>query len=220
MWIKICGITSVHDAQLAVEAGADYVGLIFVPESPRCIAFAQAREIVDAVKGKVRCVGVFQNPEMAHIQACLDQIPLDLVQLHGTESPAFCQAMPVPVIKALTYDPKTNTTSLAEYAALSSTSLHALLVDGPKGDAEFQWERTPLAGPLKPAPNFPPVFLAGRLTPETVAPLIQRFQPDGVDVASGVETSPGMKDLAKLQAFCQAVRHVAPKPGGVAPCNP
>lgn len=195
--IKVCGLTRAQDALLAVEAGAHYLGLIFVPNTPRCVSVAQASAIRDAVGENARVVGVFQNTPLAEMTQIADAVGLDLIQLHGAEPPEVALACPVPVIQVVTAG---QVLPLGE--ALANT--HAILLDLPKGDVAAQWQQG-----MFPSPNARPLstWLAGKLTPDTVGPWLDMFQPDGVDVASGVESAPGVKDPQKLLAFCRAVGH-------------
>lgn len=211
--IKICGITSIADAQMAIDAGADYLGLIFVPGSPRCISPDQAKEIASAVHRKVQVVGVFQNADPSDIIAVTKKVPLDLIQLHGQESPEICQALPLPVIKMLPLTLNLNFKRLEPYYPRPQSNIRYLLLEPPKEQADPSLVGSNMMNIFADCPTPPPYFLAGRLTPETVAYAIETFKPYGVDVASGVEQSPGVKDPQKLAAFCQAVKRQHEKEG-------
>jgi len=192
--IKICGITSVHDAELALECEADYLGVIFA-DSPRRVAIETAKEIS---KMATPLVGVFQNQPLSFVQEVLAEVKLDFVQLHGEESPEYCQTLPLPVIKVFTAHYPLDWDRIGPYQQVDF-----LMLDKPHDYLEqaitfFKEERDQL----------PPVFLAGGLNAENVSMFIQSAQPYAVDVASGVESEPGIKDPQKLQAFCQAVQRL------------
>ncbi|MBX2860783.1 MAG: phosphoribosylanthranilate isomerase [Vampirovibrio sp.] len=198
--IKLCGMTQAKDAQLAVTAGADYIGLIFVPETPRCITLEAAQHIVQAVNKQAKIVGVFQRQSLEAIREVCSQVDLDMIQLHGDESPGFCKQLPLPVIKTLIlhdeFSPKD---------ALAYKGCHAVLLDVPK-----YWDKPAHKRPG--VPDFPALpkeihtLLAGQLTPESVGGVVRHYRPGGVDVASGIEDSPGRKNAEKMASFCRAVR--------------
>lgn len=205
--IKICGITNAQDALDAVNAGADYLGLIFVPGTPRALSVEQAQTVVQAVRENdraIRVVGVFQNESQVVVEERIRALRLDLVQLHGDEPPAFCEALSVPVIKTVLLNGNMERifSTMQPYQTLPI--LHALLLDLPKGS---QGQISDVMTPefFQSVQNAP-VLLAGRLTTENVASVVNRFQPWGVDVASGVELAPGKKCPEKMRAFCSAVR--------------
>lgn len=200
--IKICGITSVEDAQLAVSAGANYLGLIFVDTSPRRVSLEAAIAIQNAIKGKAKIVGVFQNSSPAAIKACWEQVGFDLVQLHGQERIEDYSTLPVPLMRVLSLDME----------ALPAESLQTLkgpaqylLLDRPKTSTCSDWLTGALAY-LASIDDCPPLFFAGGLTADNVTSVISQVRPHGVDVASGIEARPGVKDPQKLRAFCQAVQ--------------
>lgn len=205
--IKFCGITNLRDAERAVSAGAWAVGLIFWPQSPRRCELDTAAEIAAALKRRVEVVGVFVNPTLDELSQTAEAVGLTIVQLHGDEGPALCaeagRRTGCRVIKAA------RVRSRADIQALSSfhTDLHLLdsYVPGvPGGTGEtFAWE---LARAHR---GHVPVILSGGLTPENVADAIAVVAPFAVDVASGVEISPGRKDPVKLEAFAAAARAAA-----------
>jgi phosphoribosylanthranilate isomerase len=236
--IKLCGITSCQDAALAVEAGAHYLGMIFVPHSPRCVRLSEAKAIVQAVKGAINVVGVFQNPTREDLEAVLSVVDLETLQLHGDEPPALYRDLPIPVIKALPLlDP--DTSGLCRRHTVGDElgegrKAPTFLFDTPKGSPPPQWDNPEtqqqvhklLSACLPQGLGAVPHFLAGGLTPENVGLVLEAFQPWGVDVASGVEQAPGHKDPDAVVRFCQAVRewdarHVPSiKKGGSASCAP
>jgi phosphoribosylanthranilate isomerase len=201
--IKICGITNLDDARLAADLGADALGFIFYPKSPRYIAPEAAREIIAQLPPFVAAVGVFVNEEAAVVQGLAARVGLDWVQLHGHESPEYCRSLGRRVIKGFRIQDRDSLPPLAAYHGAAQ----ALLLDTYKkgqvgGTGEiFDWH---LARQAKP---YGRIILAGGLTPENVAQAIGTAQPDAVDVASGTEASPGKKDPEKLRTFFQAVHH-------------
>jgi phosphoribosylanthranilate isomerase len=215
IWIKICGTTSLEDAQLALEAGADAIGFVFA-ESPRRVTPEQAAEIVAQLPAKVEKIGVFVNERAAHIRAVVKQAGLTGVQLHGEEPVEFAaQLFPEEgrprLYRALSmrtvFSAANVTTLLREHR--TKPVFDALLVDSgspTRGGTglTFDWDRAqPFITGLKKSGK---VIVAGGLTPENVARAIAMFHPWGVDVASGVEREPGKKDPDRLRAFVQAAR--------------
>jgi phosphoribosylanthranilate isomerase len=204
--IKICGLTSVADAQAAVAAGADAIGLVFYPKSPRCVSVQQAADIVRAVGPFVTTVGLFVDATRETIDAVLASVPLQLLQFHGNESPVFCASFHRPFIKAVRMAEGVDVLALAqEYRAAGALGLlldsYSAAAMGGTGET-FGWERIP--------PNLPlPLVLAGGLEPSNVSAAICQAQPYAVDVSSGVETAPGRKDSARIAAFVRAVRNAA-----------
>ena len=200
--IKMCGITSVADMQLAVSAGADAIGLVFYPPSPRCVSVEQAAEILKAMPAFVTSVALFVNPEPAFVQTVIEQTQVDLLQFHGDESPAFCQQFDRPYIKAVRMQAETDLQALATAYA----SAQGLLVDTykkgvPGGTGEsFNWQWLP-----EPETLSLPLILAGGLNPENVKQAIEIVRPWAVDVSGGIEASPGKKSQQKVVEFVKAV---------------
>jgi len=204
--IKICGVTQADDAARVAAAGADFIGLNFWPKSRRHVAPERARMLAAAARsaGGAKLVGVFVDPELADILAVAGE--LDAIQLHGDESPEACARIAretgKPVWKALPV-------KLArDVEHLELWPVEAVLLDAPvpgRGGAgvAFDWELAREARRRHPARL---IVLAGGLTPETVAGAIATVDPWAVDVASGVEAAPGIKDAAKVAAFVAAVR--------------
>ena len=196
--VKICGITTVADARLAVRAGADLIGLNFYPPSPRCVSESTAKAIRSILPQHIRCVGVFVNAERERIAASIRSLSLDAVQFHGDEDVAALTDWPVATIKAVRVGSKT---SLPEQ--IEGTQADYLLLDtyssrGYGGTGEtFAWKQ---AAAL-PRLTLDRTILAGGLHAENVATAVEAVRPWAVDVASGVESAPGRKDAAKLHAF-------------------
>lgn len=204
--IKICGITSAHDALAAVEAGTDALGFIFYQGSPRRVTRDQVKAIIRELPPLVAKVGVFVNPTEAEVRAAIAEYGIDTLQFHGDEPPEFCRRFGLKVLKAFRVQ---NAESLR--AASDFTSEAWLLdsyVPGQRGGtgAVFNWD---LAADAARRHRW--VILAGGLTPDNVADAVRRVRPYGLDVSSGVEISPGKKDPAKIRAFIAAARSVAQK---------
>lgn len=199
--VKICGITSPTDALLAAKAGASAVGLVFWPKSPRFVDRALARRIVEALPTFVVRVGVFVDQSLDMMTRTAEDVGLDVVQLHGDEPPEMVACLPRRVLKAIKVDGELAAAALARYEGAG------ILLDS--GDAArpggtgktFDWRFAQQA-----RGRLPFLALAGGLTPENVAQAIKAVGPDAVDVSSGVESSPGKKDPAKLRAFIEAAR--------------
>ncbi len=203
--VKICGLTRLEDADAAIHAGAAYLGLIFVPQTPRYLSIASARDLSIHIGNRAKRVGVFQNVPVDHVLGVLAEVPLDYIQCHGQEDFTYCQRLPKPVIKVI---PVTNTLDIMQYESWfpsSDNNIEAVLFDPPKGQSAGDWGEV-LAAQLQRLPVRFRFFVAGGLTPMTVADVIETCQPDGVDVASGVEVSPGIKDVEKMHHFCQVVQ--------------
>ena len=204
--IKICGITREEDAFAAIEAGADALGFVLAPNSPRTIAPEAAAQIIIALPPFVTTVALFVNPKPAAVEAAMAESPFfDMVQLHGKEpEPAVrtISELGMGIIKAVRADQDDAQAVFAKWARFHE--IDAVLLDGgPGGTGQtFDW------GAWREAAHDSdqPVLLAGGLTPENVADAITSINPYAVDVSSGVESSAGVKDAAKLADFCSAVR--------------
>ena len=200
--IKICGITNLEDALLAAELGADALGFIFYPKSPRKVATETTREIIAQLPPFVAAVGVFVDEEAAVVQELAAKVRLDWVQLHGQESPDYCLNLGQRVIKGFRIKDETSLKELALYRG----AVQAFLLDtykpgqvGGTGES-FDWRLA------REARQYGQIILAGGLTPENVAQAIEVAQPQAVDAASGTEAAPGRKDPDKLRAFFKVVR--------------
>ena len=198
--VKICGTTSLKDAFLAVESGADAIGFIFYKMSPRNISQKEAKEIILQLPPFIETVGVFVNETSDKINRIAEQCKLNSIQLHGDESPALCRRGKRKVIKAFRVKNADSLKSIASYDV--SGFLLDSYNDGSKGGSGqvFDWN---LALRVK---KQGPVILAGGLNPYNVFTAIHRVKPYGVDVCSGVEKSPGIKDHEKIREFIKSVR--------------
>ncbi|WP_308388435.1 phosphoribosylanthranilate isomerase [Acidithiobacillus sp. AMEEHan] len=194
--VKICGITTPADAQLAAVAGADAIGMVFYPPSPRNVAITDAQQILAAVPPFVTRVGLFVNPQRAWVEEVLAACALDMLQFHGDEEPEFCAGFQRPYLKVLRVSGECD---LRPWRDRFGTA-QGLLLD--KRDAQvfggsgqsFAWWRLPQDLGI-------PLILAGGLHPENVATAIDVARPYAVDVSSGVEVSPGRKDRGKMERF-------------------
>jgi len=202
--IKICGITRYDDAELAVGLGASFIGLNFYPASPRCLTLEPAAAIARAVKGRAKLVGVFVNAARAHIEEHLESLELDLLQFHGDEDDDALARWPVPVIRAL---------RLRSDAALDAVELGAIRADFILIDTFHprlfggtgQTRRLDALRGL----DLSRVFVSGGLAPENAAEAAA-LNPYALDVASGVESAPGIKDGGKLRSFIANASSIKP----------
>ncbi|MEJ5330958.1 MAG: phosphoribosylanthranilate isomerase [Desulfobaccales bacterium] len=197
-------MTNLEDALLAAELGADALGFIFYPKSPRAIRPEAAREIIRQLPPFVLTVGVFVDEEQARVREIVAYAGLDWLQLHGAESPGYCRAVGRRVIKGFRVKGEESLALLASYhGAVQAFLLDTYRPGTPGGTGEtFDWELA------RRAKEHGPIILAGGLTPDNVAQAIRQAQPAAVDVASGVEAAPGKKDPNKLKAFLEAVKRV------------
>ncbi|NDY96715.1 phosphoribosylanthranilate isomerase [Wenzhouxiangella limi] len=197
--VKICGITSPEDAVAAAAAGADAIGLVFVQASRRCVSLEQARAICRALPPFVTRVGLFVDAPPAQVEEVLRQVPLDCLQFHGSESSQYCLSFGRPWFKAVAMggDEAPDWQSFAAADALLLDSHGGGKLGG--SGKTFDWERVPALGQ--------PWILAGGLNPGNVGEACRRLRPDAVDVSSGVEIGPGIKDHTAMNEFIKAVRH-------------
>jgi len=195
--VKICGLTSPQDLAHAVEAGADYVGLVFAPSS-RQVEVEAVADWLEEARGAAEVVGVFRDERFARVVEIVETLDLDFVQLHGSESGPEWSQLPVRLIEA-----RVVRDSVLPPARFPGASW-ADLLDGGAGEGRgFPWE---LAAPVTRERR---VFLAGGLDPENVAAAVAAVGPFAVDVSSGVEAHPGRKDAAKVARFVAAAKGVA-----------
>ena len=207
--VKICGITDEEAMDAAIEAGADYVGLVFFPASPRNVTPDRAAELVEFAPGDVTKVGLFVDPDDATLDAVLTRVRLDLLQLHGHETPERVEAIRLeyglPVMKVLSVSDAADLDAAEPYLAVADRLLfYAKPPKGavlPGGNAvSFDWSI------LTGRKWGLPWMLAGGLTPANVAEAVRISGAPCVDVSSGVESAPGVKDAEKIRAFIQAAR--------------
>jgi phosphoribosylanthranilate isomerase len=199
--VKICGITNVEDGVAATEAGADVLGFVFYEPSPRYIAISEAAEIIRQLPPLTVKAGVFVNAPEELVMRAISECSLNILQFHGDEPPEYCTQFGLMSVKAVRVRDVESIQLLANY------STDAWLLDtyspsraGGTGET-FNWDLA-----IEARGMGRPIFLAGGLTPDNVAEAIRYVAPFGVDVSSGVEQSPGRKDLRKVKAFIQAAK--------------
>jgi phosphoribosylanthranilate isomerase len=202
--VKICGITNTADALHAVAQGADALGFVFYPPSPRYVTPAKAAEIIAALPAFVSSVGLFVDASEAHIRQVLEDTRLDVIQFHGDEEAEFCQRFNRPYIKALRVDGARQTAADVADLAVKYIGAKGILLDTyrkgvPGGTGEiFDWALVPS--------DLKNIILAGGLTPANVARAVTEVSPYAVDVSGGVESSHGVKDAAKVTQFIKAAK--------------
>lgn len=206
--VKICGVTSAADAEAAVEAGANLIGFNFYSKSPRCVSEKQASQIRAQLPREVQAVGIFVNRLPADVIALGNSLELDAAQLHGDEPPETVAqiAAAVPVIKAFRVGPDFDLASLEEFH-----EAFAFLFDSAQDGQYGGTGRTTDWGVARRAARSRRIILAGGLKVENVAAAVRTVRPYGIDVASGVEASPGKKDRGLLREFIQEVRRAEHK---------
>ncbi len=203
--VKICGITRSEDAEKAASLGTAAIGFIFYEKSPRYIDPELASVIARSAGTEIKKVGVFVNAPQDEVNRAAEIAGLDFVQLHGEESPEYIKSIEPPVIKAFRVGQNFDADQLERF------QVRAVLLDAFKkgeygGTGEsFNWRETFIRR------NGTPVILAGGLTPENVRKAIKAFQPDAIDVSSGVETKPGRKDHTRLEALFHAIQNTKQK---------
>jgi phosphoribosylanthranilate isomerase len=198
--IKICGVRRESDVEAAVEAGADAIGLVFYGPSPRHLTVPRAAELARALPAFITPVGLFVNAEAPEVEAAVAAIPGLMLQFHGDETPGYCARFARPYLKAVRMVPGVDLLDSSRRFA----SAQALLLDAPVeayggGGKVFDWS-------LVPASVARPVVLSGGLHAGNVIAGIQQMRPWAVDVSSGVESTRGVKDVALIRRFCEAVR--------------
>jgi phosphoribosylanthranilate isomerase len=217
--VKICGITSLEDARLAVQAGADALGFIFVENTPRFVTPEQVAPIIRRLPPFVTPVGVFWDHPAGHVKAVVEACGLRAIQFHGDEKPEDCQGYSVPVIKTIKLPPAGTIDGLPEYrlterfsAILYSKVVSAYLFDSQArwsdGEARepVEWKTLRAFGQMAPPEARKPVILSGGLTADNVARAVEIVRPYAVDVNSGVEQRPGRKDPDKVRRFIAEAR--------------
>jgi len=217
--VKVCGITSLEDARLAVKAGADALGFIFVENTPRFVTPEQVATIVRRLPPFVTPVGVFWDHPAGHVKAVVEACGLRAIQFHGDETPEDCQGYAVPVIKTIKLPPAGTIDGLPEYriterfsALLYSKVVAAYLFDSQarwsEGEARepLEWKALGMFGRMAAPEARKPVILSGGLTPDNVSRAVEIVRPYAVDVNSGVESRPGKKDPDKVRRFIAEAR--------------
>lgn len=199
--VKICGITCVEDGLAAAAAGADAIGLVFYPASPRAVSIAKAEAICAALPPFIARVGLFVDADPDQIVRVLAQVPLTLLQFHGNETPADCARFGRPFLKALRMREETDVgDELVRFAQAQALLLDTYKAGTPGGTGErFDWRRVPPECAAR-------IVLAGGLNPENVGRAVTQVRPYAVDVSGGVESAPGVKDWRRMREFVAAVQ--------------
>ena len=197
--VKICGLTRLQDAELAAALGARALGFVFWPQSPRAVTAPVAKAIAERIDKDVMKVGVFVNEDIDRVREIVDEVGLDFAQLHGDETPDYCQQLGRKVIKAVGM----RTNGDAAFASFGSDVL--LLVDAHDPAARGGTGRTVDWDAARAIAAERPLILAGGLNAANVRLAIRSVRPYGVDVSSGVESAPGIKDPSKLRTFFEAL---------------
>jgi len=199
--VKICGITNTLDAQRVCDSGADAMGLVFYPPSPRYIQIKEARAIVENLPPFMTSVALFVNAEREEIEKVLHEVDIDLIQFHGDESAEFCTSFSRPYIKAIRMKEGLDLYAIEkEYATARALLLDTYKKGIPGGTGEsFNWQQVP-------HDLSKPIILAGGLDADNIAQAIKQVRPYAVDVSGGVEASKGQKDQHKIIAFMKNVK--------------
>jgi phosphoribosylanthranilate isomerase len=200
--IKICGITRVEDALLASDLGAFALGFVFWPKSPRAVDIARARTIVEALPAHVLKVGVFVDQPVEEVKDIAVATSLDAIQLHGQESPDYIRQFERPVFKSMAVSPSFVVEQMDEIPSHATVLLdaHDPVKRGGTGRI-IDWTLAAAAAARRP------VILSGGITPDNVRPAVAAVRPFAIDVSSGVERSPGVKDAERLRSLFNAVLH-------------
>jgi len=199
--IKICGITRPEDALSAANAGADAIGLVFYPPSPRFVSVERATEVRDALPPFVQTVALFVNATQPEVENVLAHVRPSMLQFHGEEAPDFCSRFGVPWLKACRVRPGVDLLEYFRSFPGAAGWLADAFVEGYGGAGQsFDWS-------LVPDERERPLVLSGGLTTDNVGEAIRRVRPWAVDVSSGVESAKGIKDAAKIAAFIQGVNN-------------
>jgi phosphoribosylanthranilate isomerase len=203
--VKICGITRPADARLAAEAGADAIGLVFYPPSPRYLSVERAVEIRDALPPFLQTVALFVNADAAQIAQVIGRVHPAMLQFHGDETPQFCAQFGLPYVKACRIRPGADALAyLQPYARATAWLVDSFVPEYGGVGESFDWSLLPAA--LR-GPDSRPLILSGGLDRDNIGRAIRAVHPWGVDVSSGVESAKGIKDAAKMAAFIAEVRH-------------
>ena len=200
--VKICGVSRIEDALAAARSGAHAIGLVFYRPSPRYVIPVQARDIIRALPPFVAAVGLFVDASAAEVRETIAVAPVGLLQFHGSETPEFCRQFGLPYMKAVRVRAETDLLQYARDFQDAKALLLDAYVEGAHGGTgqSFDWSVIPRTLTL-------PVVLSGGLNVRNVVGAIQQVRPWAVDVSSGVESAPGIKDAAKIAAFIAGVRN-------------
>lgn len=206
IWIKICGITRQRDALLAAELGADAIGLNFSPASPRAVTVDQACAVLQGKPAGMEVIALFVNPSATEVQSVIDTGLIDYLQFHGDESAEFCQSFAMPYMKAFRVKPGEDLNAMiSQYGSAELILLDSYDEKAPGGTGKvFDWQQAESLATSKDIK----LVLAGGLNPDNIQRAIKQVKPYGIDVASGVEQSPGIKDPQKMKLLIEGARSV------------
>lgn len=208
--VKICGITNIDDARAAMDAGADMLGFIFYPPSPRYVTRERAREIIVEIRNlkfEIQTVGVFVNESLQHVRAVMETASLNLAQLHGQEPPEFVSEFGTRAYKSIqATDLDTARALMANYRSVLNGNIPSFIADAPPAKLPGGNGIVADWSVAREIARAFPILLAGGLNVENVRAAIEMVQPWGVDVSSGVERAPGLKDHWKVKNFIVQVK--------------
>jgi len=204
--VKYCGITTVENAVFAARLAVDAIGLVFYSKSPRAVDVVQASQIIAALPPFVSAVGLFVNPTESEVEQIITKIPLNMLQFHGDEPEKFCNKFSLPYMKAVRMAPNVDVqTEIERYNTASGILLDSYHEKQAGGTGEkFDWSRVPDSSAM-------PIILAGGLSAANINEAITKTHPYAVDVSSGIESSKGVKDNAKMQQFMNEVNLLGSK---------
>jgi len=200
--VKICGITNIFDAEYAIDNGASALGFIFYHGSPRYIKYSKAKKIINSLDNRIKIIGVFVNEDLDNINNIIQTMKFDFIQLHGDETPEYCNEIDLPIIKAIRVNNNINIDNLLKF------KVNAFLFDKYKkgflgGTGEiFNWEL------LNHLNINIPIILSGGLNTNNVEKAIKLVKPDIIDINSGIEKSPGIKDMYKLNTIMNTINKI------------
>ena len=198
--IKFCGMTRLQDVQIANSLDIYAIGLVFYPPSPRAVSIDQARLLSTETASVITRVGLFMNQDARTIEQVLNEVELDMLQFHGQEEAAFCNAFGKPYFKSIAMGKDHDLSSASEYDSAQALLLDSNAFGQPGGSGKvFDWDKIPQQ-------LGRPIILAGGLNPDNVTEAICKVHPFAVDVSSGIESQKGIKDEIKMKEFVKAVR--------------
>jgi phosphoribosylanthranilate isomerase len=203
LMVKICGITRLEDARVAVDAGADALGFMFYEPSKRFVKPENAARIIAGVAASVDRVGVFVNADEDTVRCAIEVSGINVIQLHGEEVPGFCEKFgPLKIWKAFRVENEESLAGVRRFNNVDAWLLDSYVKGSHGGTGEtFNWDLA-----IKAKENGRPIILAGGLVPENIGEAVRKVRPYGVDVSSGVESAPGIKDAGKIRAFIRAAK--------------
>lgn len=203
--VKVCGMTRREDIEAAARAGADAIGLVFYPPSPRFLQLAHARSLAAAVPPYMACVALFVNPPAEEVRAVIERVRPSMLQFHGEETPEFCEQFGVAYVKACRVRPGVDLVKyLSPFSGAAGWLLDSHVAEYGGVGERFDWSLVPAE---RARNEMRPLVLSGGLTRDNVREAVRRVRPWAVDVSSGVEVSKGVKDAARIAAFITEVRN-------------